>query len=141
MVCVDSSFLVSCYVDDSHSAEADRRMSLCSSIWITPLNLSEVAHAIHQYVFRGKLPHAEAQRAWLEFNRDCAANVWLLCHLPEDIWETSIKLAQLYGPTLGVRTLDSLHVACALELKAERFWTFDDRQARLAVAVGLDPGA
>jgi predicted nucleic acid-binding protein len=40
-----------------------------------------------------------------------------------------------------VRTLDSLHVACALELKAERFWTFDERQARLAEAVGLDTSA
>jgi predicted nucleic acid-binding protein len=40
-----------------------------------------------------------------------------------------------------VRTLDSLHVACALELKAERFWTFDDRQVRLAEAVGLDTTA
>jgi predicted nucleic acid-binding protein len=58
--------------------------------------------------------------------------------LPERIWETSIDLAHKHGPTLGVRTLDSLHVACALELKAERFWTFDDRQARLAEAVGLD---
>jgi predicted nucleic acid-binding protein len=29
-------------------------------------------------------------------------------------------------------------VACALELKAQRFWTFDERQARLAKAVGFD---
>jgi len=36
-----------------------------------------------------------------------------------------------------VRTLDSLHVACALELKAERFWTFDERQAKLARVEGL----
>ncbi len=42
-----------------------------------------------------------------------------------------------YGPKLGVRTLDSLHVACALELKAERFWTFDERQAKLARVEGL----
>ena len=35
------------------------------------------------------------------------------------------------------RTLDTLHVASALELKAEHFWTFDDRQAKLALAVGL----
>jgi predicted nucleic acid-binding protein len=27
-------------------------------------------------------------------------------------------------------------VAAALELKAERFWTFDERQARLAEAEG-----
>jgi predicted nucleic acid-binding protein len=37
----------------------------------------------------------------------------------------------------SVRTLDSLHVACALELKADRFWTFDERQAKLARARGL----
>jgi len=35
------------------------------------------------------------------------------------------------------RDLDTLHVASALELKAERFWTFDERQKRLARAVGL----
>ena len=44
----------------------------------------------------------------------------------------------MYGPTLGIRTLDSLHVACALELRADRFWTFDDRQGRLAEIVGLN---
>jgi predicted nucleic acid-binding protein len=36
-----------------------------------------------------------------------------------------------------MRTLDTLHVACALELKADRFWTFDERQAKLAKARGL----
>ena len=50
---------------------------------------------------------------------------------PSRAWETAIELARKHGPErLGVRTLDSLHVACALELKAERFWTFDERQAR-----------
>jgi predicted nucleic acid-binding protein len=61
--------------------------------------------------------------------------------LPERVWETSIDLARRHGPTLGVRTLDSLHVACALELRAERFWTFDEQQAKLAEAVGLDTSA
>jgi predicted nucleic acid-binding protein len=28
-------------------------------------------------------------------------------------------------------------VACALELKAQRFWTFDQRQAKVAKAAGL----
>jgi predicted nucleic acid-binding protein len=47
-------------------------------------------------------------------------------------------LGRRYAPKLGVRTLDTLHVACALELKADRFWTFDDRQAKLAKAQGLN---
>lgn len=60
---------------------------------------------------------------------------------PLRAWDTGIDLARRHGPALGVRTLDSLHVACALELKAERFWTFDERQARLAEAVGLNTSA
>jgi predicted nucleic acid-binding protein len=137
----DSSFLVSSYVDDGHSAEADRRMSGVPAVWVTPLNRTELANAIHQYVFRGKLSALEAQQAWNGFQKDCRSKVWIPAALPERIWETSIMLAEMHGATLGVRTLDSLHVACALELKADRFWTFDERQARLAEAVGLDTRA
>ena len=138
---VDSSLLVSSYVDDSHSAEADRRMSGSPLVWITVLNRTELAHAIRQYVFRGKISLSESQQVWSQFQQDCAQGIWIPVNLPGKIWETSIDLAQRYGPTLGVRTLDSLHVACALELKAQRFWTFDERQARLAEAVGLDTAA
>ncbi len=81
---------------------------------------------------------SQSRLAWDYFEQDCIAGVWILVDLPERIWETGIGLARLYGPTLGVRTLDSLHVACAMELKAQKFWTFDERQARLAEAAGLD---
>jgi len=57
--------------------------------------------------------------------------------MPEDAFELCADLARRYGPKLGTRTLDSLHVACALELKAKQFWTFDERQTKLAKAVGL----
>jgi predicted nucleic acid-binding protein len=36
-----------------------------------------------------------------------------------------------------LHTLDTLHVAAALELKAQRFWKFDERQGKFAKAVGL----
>ena len=67
--------------------------------------------------------------------------MWQSTPFPHRAWETCVELARRFGPTLGVRTLDTLHVACALELKAQKFWTFDDRQARLAEAVGLDTSA
>jgi len=57
--------------------------------------------------------------------------------MPEDAFDRCTELARRYGPKFGTRTLDSLHVACALELKAEQFWTFDQRQAKLAKAAGL----
>lgn len=137
-VYADSSFLVSIYVKDAHSPEAVRRMQQFPAVSITQLNRSELAHALSQYVFRGVFAEADARLYWSEFEDDCRKMVWHLADWPETAWKTSVDLARRFGPTLGVRTLDSLHAACALELKAQRFWTFDQRQERLAEAVGLN---
>jgi predicted nucleic acid-binding protein len=62
---------------------------------------------------------------------------WIIVPMPENAFVICANLAQTHGSKLGMRTLDSLHVACALELKADRFWTYDERQAKLAKAEGL----
>jgi predicted nucleic acid-binding protein len=139
--CVDSSFLVSSYITDAHSLRADERLALGLSVSITPFNRAELSNAIYQQVFLRRLTLGEAQKAWADFQRDCLSGLWTLVAFPNPAWETCIDLARRFAPTLGIRTLDSLHVACALELKADRFWTFDDRQASLAEAVGLSTSA
>jgi predicted nucleic acid-binding protein len=116
-------------------------MAALPLVWITPLNRAEVANAIHRYVFRGAISAADALAAWKHFEQDRVNGIWNEIDLPFRLWETSIDLARRHGPDLGVRTLDSLHVACALELSAQKFWTFDERQARLAEAAGLDTSA
>jgi len=138
IVYVDSSFLVSSYIRDTHSTEVVRRLSAKPRVCLTPFNRSELANAIFRQAFLGRLPFADSQLAWNSFEGDFRAGIWEYRDFPSQSWATSIEFARSYGSTLGVRTLDSLHVACALELKADRFWTFDDRQARLAEAVGLD---
>ena len=57
--------------------------------------------------------------------------------MPDNAFGVCVSLARAHGSKLGMRTLDSLHVACALELKAEKFWTYDERQAKLAKTQGL----
>lgn len=113
-------------------------MSLHPDICITPLHCAEFAHAVFLHVFWKKISLLEAQKASSAFDRDYAGGTWLAADFPEGIFHRSIDLARRYGAILGVRTLDSLHVACALELGAQKFWTFDERQAKLAEAVGLD---
>jgi predicted nucleic acid-binding protein len=135
---VDSSFLVSSYITDAHSVRADVCMARSPAVWLTQFNRAELANAIFQQVFFKRLTAADASQVWSDFRRDCADGVWTAVGFPHNAWETNIDLARKFGPNLGIRTLDSLHVACALELKAERFWTFDDCQARLAEAVGLN---
>jgi predicted nucleic acid-binding protein len=72
-----------------------------------------------------------------QLEQDESNGIWMPAGIPENALDTCENLGRRYGPKLGVRTLDSLHVATALELKAERFWTFDDRQQKLAKIVGL----
>lgn len=108
------------------------------AIWLTPLNRAEFAHATFRYVFRLQMNLAHANQLWSLFQEDCERGLWIRTSFPESAWGIGIELARKYGPALGIRTLDSLHVACALGLGAERFWTFDERQAKLAEAVGLN---
>jgi predicted nucleic acid-binding protein len=133
----DSSFIVSIYIQSQHSISADALLRQRPQIYVTPFILAEWAHAVAGQVFRGQLSASDAQRIDLLFANDRKSNLWLSIAMPENAFDLCADLGRRYGPKLGVRTLDSLHVACALELKADRFWTFDERQAKLAKAQGL----
>lgn len=136
-VYADTSFFVSLYLPDRHSAEAEGRMASKPRIWFTPLHRAEWMHAVAQHVFRKEITAIEARRAQAELERDLGSEIWLKVNLPESVWDTCAELARRHGSRLGMRTLDSLHVAAALELGGKSFWTFDERQAKLAAATGL----
>ena len=133
----DASFLVSLYLNDDHSREARARIASAPALWFTPLHHAEWEHVVGQHIFRGELSLSEAQRVSAKLEEHRSAGRWRSVPIPEDSLQVCSKLAREYGPRLWMRTLDTLHVACALELKAERFWTFDERQAKLAKAQGL----
>ena len=133
----DTSFLVSLYLNDDHSREARSRIASAPALWFTPLHRAEWEHVIGQHIFRGELSLSEAQQVTAKLEEHLSAGRWLSVQIPEDALEVCSKLAREYVPKLWMRTLDTLHVACALELKAERFWTFDERQAKLAKARGM----
>jgi predicted nucleic acid-binding protein len=120
----DTSFLVSLYLTDVHSPEAEHRMAFAPVVWLTPLHMAEWTHAIEQHVFRNALSRSEADRYHERFQQHRQSGLWVEAALPESAFEVCAQLARR-------------HVASALELKAERFWTFDERQMRLARTVGL----
>ena len=134
----DTSFLVSLYIPDVHSPEAERRMASSPVVWLTPFHVAEWTHAIEQQVFQGggvlePKPISSHER----FQQHRESGLWVEVALPESAFDVCAQLARRHGAKLGLRTLDTLHVASALELKAERFWTFDERQKKLAQTVGL----
>jgi predicted nucleic acid-binding protein len=107
------------------------------SVWFTPLLSAECSHAIAKQVFYRKISPEEADIVFRTLKRDRANGLWLETVMPENVFELCADLGRRYAPKLGIRTLDTLHVACALELKADRFWTFDERQAKLAKTQGM----
>ena len=106
-------------------------------LWLTPLHRAEWAHAIERQVFQKLLSRRETRELHAEFEKDRIDGIWVEATLPDSTFERCSELARRFVARLGSRTLDTLHVASALELKAERFWTFDERQAKLARAAGL----
>lgn len=141
IVYADSSFLVSSYTADANSTEADIRRALLPTLLITPFVRAEICTALHQQVFQKRISLAQANRAWQDFEQDVNNGTLTRIDFPVAALNLTVDLAKRFAPSLGARTLDSLHVACALELSVQKFWTFDDRQARLAEAVGLDTSA
>ena len=137
VIYADTSFFVSIYLPDRHTSEVERRLSSRPLLWMTPLHVAECTHAIEQHIFRKAITRSEADRALQKFHQHRAQHLWREAPLPDHALELGAQLAQRHAARLGLRTLDTLHVASALELKAERFWTFDARQAKLALAVGL----
>lgn len=133
----DTSFLVSLYLGDSHSHTADQMLQTLRECFLTPLHRAEWFHAIGQHVFRGAITETKAGALHSLFEQDTKTGPWREVAVPESALDLCADLGRRYGPKLGIRTLDTLHVACALELKAESFWTFDERQAKLARARGL----
>ncbi|PYV70582.1 MAG: hypothetical protein DMG97_18935, partial [Acidobacteria bacterium] len=122
---------------DLHAAKSRHRIMTAARLWFTPVHNVEWGHALRQHVFRGQLSLSESQRMHARMEDHQRTGRWIVLPMPEHAFDLCADLARRYGPKLGVRTLDSLHVACALELKAEHFWTFDERQAKLARAEGL----
>jgi predicted nucleic acid-binding protein len=136
-VYADSSLFVALYLPEAHSGEALRRIGKGKRIWLTPLHRVEWNHAIAQHVFRRIISGEQAAKVYSAFEANRKSSTLVEANVPEGAYERAVELAREYGSQMGMRTLDTLHVASALGLGAREFWTFDQRQEKLAQAAGL----
>ncbi len=136
--CVDASFLFSLYVLDVNSAAASAKMKRAVlPLLLTDIGKIEVLNAVGLRLFRKELRPAEAKKVYALFREDIEQGVVQIVPLPAAAYQQAEQIVRRHTPLLGTRTLDVLHVAGALALKADAFFTFDQKQATLATAVGL----
>ena len=145
----DSSFilrLVTGEVDSPQAIAAYRRLD-SPRLFYLPLHALEVRNAILQRAFHQRRSIASRRRRHVARERDAALarlehlvarRALLDVALDMDAATTrAANLATVHTERLGARAIDLLHVAGALTLESELFFTTDSRQAQIAKAEGL----
>jgi len=137
MLYVDTSVLVALCTNESKTADVVKWYSNCtdelaSAAWC----VTEFASAMGLKQRTGQLTESQAQSAWIQFERICANDLELLS---VDVM-TFHKAAMLtMDASAALRAGDALHLACAMEAKANGLVTLDVVLAKNAKRVKVKP--
>jgi predicted nucleic acid-binding protein len=135
---VDTSFLISLCSLDINSAAAARTMQASrGDHLVSTLGELEAANALPLRVFRKEISAAQAHSSAAAFEKDLRDGVFQLQPLTDQAFEKARQLSRQNTARLGTRTADLLHVAAALDLRADYLYTFDQQQRKLAQTVGM----
>lgn len=126
----DTGVLLKLYLPEPRADEAVAFVK--ESVNVPPLTLLhelEMRSALRQKYGRGEITGLECEGVLLQMAEDLDAGVHGKVAV---IWPEVFATAE----TL-CRSLDTLHVALAIELGATEFCTFDQRQSQMARAAGI----
>jgi predicted nucleic acid-binding protein len=135
----DTGVLLKLYLPEPRAAEAVAFVNATSGKPpVNHLHELEIRSALRQKAGHGELTQVECDALIAEFESDLANGVHhrVIVSWP-DVFATAEALSAAHGTTTLCRSLDTLHVAIALELGATEFCTFDLRESRMAAAAGL----
>lgn len=135
----DTGFVVTLYKEEATSAQAAALMARqTASVRLSQLGELEFRNALHLAVFRGELTAGDAALKKRLFLEDVANGIFTITPVPaSELFVKSLELADRHSARLGTRSLDLMHVAAALLLKSETFFSFDERQRKAAKVEGL----
>ncbi len=139
MVYVDTSVIVKLYIKEEYSRETSAWLKANNeAIPLTSFHELEFKNAIHLKQFRAEIAEEQAILIISKFDEHESKGIF---YRPQLDWPTifshALDLSKDHSKTIGTRSLDILHVASALSIKAERFLTLDERQSELASLAGL----
>ena len=146
----DTNFFTRAYLELPDSQEADRLLMAAKRGESSPLPLTWLhrvetlnAFQLHVFLGRGKgqqfITQEQAALAHANFRSDVQSGEFLrsvaipAAELERQFEELSLRHTAHHG----FRTYDLLHVASALALKCDAFWSFDPKATKLADLEGL----
>ena len=139
MIYLDTSVIIKLYIKEVFSSEVSKWLRENNeAIPITNFHYLEFINAINLKQFRNEMTIDEAGLIISKFNKHEMKGIFYrpLIDWP-DIFKYALDLSRNHTTNIGSRSLDILHVALALSIKADRFLTFDEKQSKLAHLAGL----
>jgi predicted nucleic acid-binding protein len=146
----DTNFFTNLWTNLSHSSEADLLWSGAVAagdyLLITRLVNLEYTNALQRLLYESRhgvqavqLTAEIAQMARMEMDDALRAGISVRLVTPNEseVDATFESLVYRHTASLGFRTADIMHVASALVLGCDTFWSFDERARKLASLAGL----
>ena len=134
----DTSFLASLYLRDANSVEVTAWAEKTSiPVPLTGLGELELTNIVQQRLFRREITREEAQAVLRHVESDLDSGFLKRVPLESNAYRKAVELAKQHTAEGGYRSLDVLHVAAALTLGTTEFFTYDEKQRRLALKAGL----
>ncbi|MFA4793121.1 type II toxin-antitoxin system VapC family toxin [Leptospira kirschneri] len=139
MMYVDTSVLVKLYYPETDSKKVSMFFEKRGKpISITNLHILELENALNLKLFRKEIQIQEIKLLRVDFESDLTNGVLELENVSgSESFQIAKDLSRKFTSKLGVRSLDILHVAQAIFLKAKEFYSLDIKQIALIKAVGL----
>lgn len=135
----DTGFVVTLYKLESTTIRAAAMMAKQKkSVRISQLGEIEFINALHLAVFRKEITQQEAALKKRLFEEDIANGIFTISPVPAaSLFSKTAELAERHSARIGTRSLDLMHVAAAILLETEIFFSFDERQRKVAKAEDL----
>ena len=138
MIYLDTSALVKLYLLESDSHVVQELISAQHDplpVW--ELQEMELTNALRLKVFWGEISLTDSNRQLELLEQRKEKGHYYFPDIDRAALFTTFKRLSDDTPELGCRTLDIMHVACAVQLGPDLFVSFDSRQRQLATKAGL----
>ena len=138
MLYLDTSALLKLYIREQGSEAVQARVSsqdLPLPIW--EIQEAELINALRLKAYWKEITPAQATTQIERFQQRRRQGLYVFPEIERNALMHTFRQLSAETPRLGCRTMDIFHVACALEIAASEFLTFDARQRTLATHAGL----
>jgi predicted nucleic acid-binding protein len=139
MLYLDTSALLKLYILEEGSEWVQQHVtSQEDPLPIWELQHMEFTNALRLKVFWKDITAKQAEHQLELFTSRKKRGLYVFPQLDRSALQDRFQSLATHTMKLGCRTLDVLHVACACELAAGHFLSFDQRQQTLARKAGLN---